>query len=127
MTGFDRLLEWYDAFEKVTWTSKERNKVGSTAHIVGKKIAGVKGKWDAELAEIIENEKGSWRSTGGNFTGFGSTVLSPTKNGTRVTIMIEYELPYSFLGKLIDKLSVHKELEKGFDDGLKKLKEIMEK
>jgi hypothetical protein len=41
--------------------------------------------------------------------------------------MIEYELPYSFLGKLIDKLSAHKELEKGFDDGLKKLKDMMEK
>ena len=41
--------------------------------------------------------------------------------------MIDYELPYSVLGKLIDKLRVHKALEKSFDIGLKKLKDILEK
>jgi hypothetical protein len=40
---------------------------------------------------------------------------------------IEYELPYSIFGKLIDKLRVHKAMEKSFEAGLKKLKDMAEK
>lgn len=126
MTDWDRTPEWYDTFKKVEYTSKEKNRVGSTVHIIGE-VVGVKAEWDAETTELIENEKKSWRSTGGNFTGIGSTVLSPTKDGTKVTMMMDYELPHSILGKLIDKLRVSKALEKSFDIGLKKLKDIMEK
>jgi len=41
--------------------------------------------------------------------------------------VIDYELPYSVLGKLIDKLRVHKAMDKSYDVALKKLKDIMEK
>ena len=126
MVRFDKLAEWYAPIKKVESTSKEKNKVGATYHVVGE-AAGVKAEYDAEITESIENEKGVWRSTGGNFTGIGSVTLSPTKAGTKVTMAIDYELPYSILGKLIDKLRVHKELEKSFDVGLKKLKDTLEK
>jgi uncharacterized membrane protein len=126
MVAWEKLPEWYDLFKKVEYTSKDKYKVGETVHIISE-AAGVKAEWDAETTEVIENEKAAWRSTGGNFTGIGSTALSPTKAGTKVTIVMEYELPYSVLGKLIDKLRVHKALEKSFDIGLKKLKDILEK
>ncbi len=87
----------------------------------------LKATWDGETTEYIENEKVAWRSTGGNFTGFGFNALSPTKAGTKVTLVNDYELPYSILGKLIDKLRFHKAMEKSYDDGLKKLKDMMEK
>ena len=54
-------------------------------------------------------------------------LLCPTKAGTKVTQTIDYELPYSVLGKLIDKLRVHKAMDKSYDVALKKLKDIMEK
>jgi uncharacterized membrane protein len=126
MITWDRMPEWFESTKKVEWTSKEKNKVGSTVHITGE-AAGTKAEWDGEITEVIPNEKAAWRSTGGSFTGFGFVALSPTKAGTKLTMAIEYELPYSLLGKLIDKLRVHKALENDYDKGLKKLKETFEK
>jgi uncharacterized membrane protein len=119
-------MEWYDPFKKVEWTSKDKHKVGSTVHITTE-LAGIKSAWDGETTEYTENEKVAWRSTGGSFTGIGFNALSTTKAGTKVTIMMDYELPYSILGKLIDKLRFHKALEKSYDIGLKKMKDILEK
>ena len=119
-------MEWYAPFKKVEHTSKEIDKVGATVHIATE-LAGIKSAWEAEHTEIIENEKASWRTTGGGFTGFGFNAISPTKTGSKVTVMMEYDLPYSVLGKLIDKLRFHKALEKSFDVGLQKLKDMMEK
>jgi uncharacterized membrane protein len=126
MIDWDRTPEWYAPFKKVEYTSKEKNVVGETVHVSGE-IAGVKAEWDGETTEMIENKKHAWRSTGGSFTGFGSFELSPTKSGTKLTAMMDYEMPYSVLGKLIDKLRVHKAMEKSFEVGLKKLKDMAEK
>ena len=40
--------------------------------------------------------------------------------------MIDYELPYSILGLILDKLMVSREIAQGFDQGLEKLKRIVE-
>jgi uncharacterized membrane protein len=123
---WEKTPEWYEPFKKVVVTSKDKNVVGETVHISGE-IAGIKAEWDAETTERIENKMHSWRSTGGSFTGFGSFVFSPTKAGTKLTAMMDYEMPYSIFGKLIDKLRVHKAMEKSVDDGLKKIKAMAEK
>jgi uncharacterized membrane protein len=126
MVQWEKLPEWHTEFKKVEYTSKDKAKVGSTLHMIGE-VAGMKSEADLEITEVIENEKESWRSTSGNMTGFGFIALSPTEAGTKVTQVIDYELPYSVLGKLIDKLRVHKAMDKSYDIALKKLKDIMEK
>ena len=125
MIQWDRLPEWYDPVKKVEWTSKEKYKVGSTVHIIDK-FKGFKGDWYAEMTESIENEKLSWRATKG-FTGSGFRALTPTKDGTKMTDVMEYEMPYSVLGKLIGKLGMYKAFDTSFEVGLKKLKDMMEK
>jgi uncharacterized membrane protein len=110
----------------VEWTSEEKNKVGSTVHIYVE-AGGMKAELDYETTEIIENEKVAFRSIGKNFKAIGFHGLTPTENGTKVTIDATYELPYSVLGKLIDKLRFRKAMEKSFEAGLKKLKDMMEK
>jgi len=55
-------------------------------------------------------------------TAIGFFALSPTKAGTKVTMGMEYEMPYSILGKLIDKLRVHKAMEKDLEKGLNGIK-----
>ena len=128
MIWWDGWTKWYAPFKegKVEYTSKEKNKVGATVHVIAE-LGGIKGEFDAENTEAIENEKVAWRTTGGNFTGFGVNALSPTKAGTKVTIMMDYELPYSILGKIINKLRFQKALEKNIDTGLDKLKIMLEK
>jgi carbon monoxide dehydrogenase subunit G len=39
-------------------------------------------------------------------------TLEPTAKGTKLTYSMDYELPYSVLGKLVDKLKVGKDMEK---------------
>ena len=126
MISWEKVPEWYAPFKKVEHVSGEKNKVGETVRIIGE-IAGVKADWNAENTEVIENEKAAWRTSGGNFTGFGVTALTSTKAGTKVTQTMDYDLPYSYLGKLIDKLRVHKAMENSFDVGLNKLKDMIEK
>ena len=126
MIQWDRTPEWYPDWKKVEWTSKDKDKVGSTVHIYVE-AAGMKTELDYETTEVIENEKVAFRSTSKNFKATGYHSLSPTKAGTKVTIFADYELPYSVLGKLFNKVAFHRTMEKSFEVGLKKLKDMMEK
>jgi uncharacterized membrane protein len=126
ITQFEKLPEWQPEWKRVEWTSKDKNKVGSTLNLVGE-VAGFKSEIDLELTEAIENEKMAWRTIGGNMTGIGFITLTPTKDGTKVTQVIDYELPYSVLGKLIDKLRVRKAIDKSYDAAMQRLKDMAEK
>ncbi|MCJ7803894.1 MAG: SRPBCC family protein [Desulfobacterales bacterium] len=121
----EKMPEWYKPFKRVEWTSKEKYKEGSTFHFVAE-FSGMKTESDAEMTSVIANKQGIWRTTSGPYTNIASVVLSPASNGTKATFSMDYELPYSILGKLIDKLRFHKAIEKSFDEGTKRLKEIAE-
>ena len=122
----EKMVEWYKPFKKIEWTSAEKGREGSTFHIVSE-FSGMKAESDAEVTSMIPNKQGVWRTTSGPYTNIASAALSATNNGTIATFSMDYELPYSILGKLIDKLRFHKAIEKSFDEGSKKLKEIVEK
>lgn len=124
MLFWDRIPEWLDGIS-ATYTSQERRKVGATAHVTAETV-GVKAEWDVEISEYIECERAAWRSTGGNVTALGLTTLEPIDRGTQVTFVIDFELPYSILGKIIDQLVVRRELEQDIEKGLKKLKRMLE-
>jgi len=125
MTGWEKLPEWHTDWKTVEWTSKDKNKVGSTLHLTGE-TAGVKADMDLEVTEIMENKKVAWRTIRGNITGFGSITLTPTESGTKFSEVIDYELPYSVLGKLLDKLRVHKAIDNSYEAALKRLKNMAE-
>ena len=57
----------------------------------------------------------------------GGLTLEPAGAGTNLTMKMDYELPYSVLGKLLDKIKVSKELEESIANDLEKLKSILEK
>jgi len=126
MLYWDRLPEWLNGIKEAEYTSEEKDSVGATAHVVGE-TARIKVEWDIEITEYIENKKATWRSTAGNLTAIGLTTLKPTEVGTELTLMMDYDLPYSILGKIVDKLMVGREMEKGFERSLEKLKKILEK
>jgi len=98
-------------------------------------IAKVRAKvgdqvWELEVetTEFVENERHVARQKGGPMKKFLMTDLfEPADGGTKWTSIVEYELPYSLLGKLIDKLKVHKDIEKNSDYYVNKTKELIEK
>jgi uncharacterized membrane protein len=121
----ERMPEWYKPFKKVEWTSKEKNIEGATFHFASE-FSGINAESDAEMTSVIPNKQGIWRTTSGPYTNIASAVLCPASNGTIATFSMDYELPYSILGKLIDKLRFYRAIEKSFDEGTKRLKEIVE-
>lgn len=125
MLFWDRIPEWLEGIKEAIYTSEEKRNVGATAHVKAE-TAGVKVEFGVEITEYVENEGAAWRTTAGNFTAIGSTILKPTKIGTELTLMMDYELPYSILGKIVDKVLVSKETADGFQEGLEKLKEMLE-
>lgn len=122
---WDRLPEWLDGIKKATYTSGEKDCVGATAHVVAE-MAGIKAEWDVEITEYARNERATWRTTGGNLTAVGLTTLEPVEAGSKLTFVIDYDLPYSILGKVVDKLMVSRDVGKGIKTGLQKLKSIVE-
>jgi uncharacterized membrane protein len=126
MVYWDRVPEWMDQIKKASYTSEYKDRLGATAHVIGN-AGGIRAEWDAETTEWTENEKFGWRTFAGTFTGFGSMTLTPTKTGTKATFVMDYDLPYSFLGKLVDRLRVSRDLERGTEKALRKLKTLSEK
>ena len=126
MFFWDRIPEWLDGVKEAEYTSKEKDGVGATANVVGE-AAGIRVEFNVEITEYNKNERASWRTTAGNLTAIGVTALKPTEKGTELTLMMDYDLPYSILGKIVDKLVVRKEMEEGFEAGLENLKKMLEK
>ena len=94
------------------YTSNGPVGVGSTLHTVG--YAGKrKTEYDEEVIEFVQNKKAVYRVVGASAYKQTSTwTFEPTAKGTKLTNHMDYELPYSVLGKLADKLTIHKEFEK---------------
>ena len=53
-------------------------------------------------------------------------VLGTTDKGTKLTIITDYEFPYSVLGKLVDTLAFKKAFELLVEGGTRRTKEILE-
>ncbi len=118
---WDQVPNWMDQIKKAEYTSREKERVGTTAHLCGE-AGGVTSEWDVEITEWSKYRRLAWRTTAGTLTGIGSVTLTPTNVGTKATLMIDYDLPHSILGKVIDKLHVFKAIEKGTERALTKLK-----
>ena len=102
-------------------------RLGLTAKIRAK-VGGQVMEVIDETMELVENKRYSGRQKGGSLKRMEHTdLLEPTEGGTKLTSIMEYELPYSLLGKIIDKLMVHKDMERSMDYSLKKTKEFLEK
>ena len=94
-------------------------------------IAGIKAK--PHLHELVEFEKNR-RIVDREVKGGGGSLkkeeltyaFGATDRGTKVTLTIDYKLPYSVIGEVLDKLRMRKAFENFSKDGVQKAKEILE-
>ena len=129
VTDFDNFLKASSPEIKMEVLSRDESpqKVGDIIK-VKVKIGDQVFEADMETTEFVKNKKHVVRQKGGAFKKMVLTdKFEPTDGGTKWTTIMEYELPYSLLGKLIDKLKVRKEIEKGSDHYVNKTKELIEK
>ena len=123
----EKMNEASKGFSEFEYTSKGPVGEGTTMHYVTGS-GGSTMEFDSEVIEFVRNEKFVSHTIGASkFKGTASFTLEPTTKGTKLTYSMDYEMPYSVLGKLIDKLRFRKAMEKSFEVGLKNLKNMMEK
>jgi len=127
MLALDRWSEWMHPlsfldtknmkFTSEVNTPKDKYRVGASAY------PSAHPKADFKVTESIENEKITYLH-GGEAT--MTYILKPTDEGTRLTYVVEYEMPWGILGKFLLRLLRgigERDVEKGFE----KLKSIVEK
>ena len=111
---------------EVEITSKGPIGVGTTMHFVGA-AGGSTAEMDLEVTEFVKNKKYVMHTIGASKTKMAFTyTFEPTAKGTKVTNDMEYEVPYSILGKLIDKLKVKKDIEESNIKLLENMKKAIE-
>jgi hypothetical protein len=109
------MSEGYKQFKSFNWTSKEKGKESAKFHIIAE-FADMKTESAAEMTSLKINKQGTWGTISGPNTNIVSAVLSPRERmRTKTKFSMDYQLPYSIFGKLIDKLRFHKAIEKSFD------------
>ncbi len=116
-----------DAEVKVEVPSEGPIGLGTTWRVSGV-IGGRKLDFEEELVEFVENRRITHRQTKGDFKREeGTLVFEATDRGTKLTETFDYKLPYSVLGKIIDKLKAGKDLERILKTNHERAKEFLEK
>jgi carbon monoxide dehydrogenase subunit G len=121
----EKMNEASKGFSKFEYISSGPVGVGTKMHYV----TGSGGS-TMEFSEVIEferNKKFVSQTVGkSKFKGTASITLEPTAKGKRLNYSMDYKMPYSVIGKLLDKVSVHKKMEEGVSNALKNGKKAIE-
>lgn len=124
MTDLEKWPTFMKGIRKVEYLTEKRGGIGAKTHFVVES-SGQQIEWEADFTEWVEKKKVAWRSTSG-LKNNGYWSLEPTEIGTRVTFVMDYELPGSILGKIIDKLKVEKDFTKSVEESMEAAKRILE-
>ena len=114
-------VEGYPRFME---TAKEIRKTGAGTYLWKLELGGRTLELDGETTEIVEKERLAWTSSG-DFVSQGSWRLEPTAEGTKLTNVMDYELP-GLVGAIIDRIKVSKEMEKNMERNLQNMKALLE-
>jgi carbon monoxide dehydrogenase subunit G len=126
MCNMEKMNEITKGVEEAEYTSKGPIGVGTTRHVVGK-AGRFKEESDMEITEFEKHRKVSMRTIGASRVKMNvSQSFEPTAKGTKLTVTNDYEVPYSILGKLVDKIMVQKNIEKAMERNLKNIKKALE-
>jgi uncharacterized membrane protein len=125
----DRLQDWIPGgnIMKFEWLSPPPKRVGSRFRI-SIRAAGRTSTWIAEMTEMVKNKKGAYKLVEGDLKRYEESFeFEPVGEETKVTSKMEYELPYHFLGKLLDTLSVNRSIRADIQAMLRRLKTNVER
>jgi carbon monoxide dehydrogenase subunit G len=126
INDMEKMNELGKGFIEAQYTSKGPVGVGTTMHYVAK-AGGQQAEHDMEITEFVKNNKVVVHTIGASKLKLQYTYdLEPTAKGTKLTSTYDYELPYSILGKIVDKLRVSKGIEKSTEKLLRDMKKALE-
>ena len=110
---------------------KEGMGVGTTFRIIGD-FGGKRLEWDCETTEFVRNKRISAEQTGGQPEGpFKKWAITNEfeelgANLTRVTMSVDYEMPFGPLGAILNKAKFAKSAERGMETALYSVRGLLE-
>jgi len=106
---------------------KEGMGVGTTFRIIGD-FSGKRLEWDCETTEFVKNERISAKQIEGPFKRWHITneFKALGENLTRVTMSVDYVMPFGPLGAILDKAKFAKSAEKGMETALYNVRGLLE-
>ena len=126
MCDMEKMNEITKGREESEYTSKGPLGVGTIKHTVGK-AGRFTEESNFEITEFVKDRKVSMRTIGASRVKMiVSQSFEPTAKGTKLTVTNDYEVPYTILGKLVDKIMVQKNIEKAMERNLKNIKKALE-
>lgn len=106
---------------------KEGMGVGTTFRIIGN-FSGKQLEWDCETTQFDRNERISAKQIDGPFKKWSITnefkSLGPNK--TRITMTVDYDMPFGPLGSIMDKAKFAKSAERGMETALYNVRGLLE-
>jgi len=106
---------------------KEGMGVGTTFRIIGD-FSGKRLEWDCETTEFVRNEKISAKQIEGPFKRWHITneFKSLGDNLTRITMSVDYVMPFGPLGVILNKAKFAKSAERGMETALYTVRGLLE-
>ena len=106
---------------------KEGMGVGTTFRIIGD-FSGKRLEWDCETTEFVKDKKISAKQIEGPFKKWQITneFEALNDNLTRITMSVDYEMPFGPLGAILDKAKFAKSAAKGMETALYNVRGLLE-
>jgi uncharacterized membrane protein len=120
----ERMAEWWPPIELQERVTPPPTDLGSVSRYVYN-MMGVKIKGEHEVLEITPNQHLKVKTTSGIDSQF-DWHFAPSPGGTNLTVRVDYTLPGSVLGQLLNRLAIEKKNEQDLEEGLNNLKQIVE-
>jgi uncharacterized membrane protein len=120
----ERMADWWPPIELQERVTPPPTNIGSVSRYVDN-MMGVKIKGEHEVLEMTPNEHLRVKTTSGIDSQF-DFHFTPVGGGTNLTIRVDYTLPGSVLGQLLNRLAIEKKNEQDLEEGLHNLKAILE-
>ena len=100
---------------------------GPKAHWVYE-LGGMKVESDTEVSRISANRLYEFEQKRGFMKSAATRLeIEPSERASTITWTVQYELPYSYLGKLVDKLRARQQFERAIDEAITNLQAFLKR
>lgn len=120
----ERMPEWWALFEQQERVTPPPTAVGSVSRYVFN-LMGIRVKGEHQVLQI-EDARHLVIKTLSGIDGMFDFSLAEIDGGTRLTVRVAYSLPGSVLGQRINRLTIEQKNERDLQEGLLRLKSILE-
>lgn len=121
----ERMAEWWPPIELQERLTPSPTQVGSRSRYQYN-MMGIKVRGEHEVMQFVANQRLYIKTLTGIDCAFDFQFEAAEANHTQLTMRIEYMLPASVLGRILDKTLVERENVQNLEVGLANLKRILE-